>query len=390
MLIFCTFELQDLVVYSLYESHFPFLLTLSQIMNTIHIDSYCESYLTRNIWFSEEFARILKIKLTKGTIAEANPITTLFARVKPKMTNISTLRSHLPDLSVMEALLSDFPRRYSELEFLETNGMVTDDMFKLLNILYYKLRHAERKTVLEILNYLFSMRTLSLDDIVYPEVAHVRFAKNDLVWYLWKILLIYASKQKNTDVKAFVKSNLDIFATTYQKKSRNRRIDILYHVFINLCKKEELYSKCLIKPIVQQVEPELALEEDDNDHDDDEFDGQSIKSNQTKTSNKSIKTKQSKQSKQSKQNNPDSNQYQPIQFDYLKVFTYLPSVSTIDNNPEEKSKLYKDIQHDSYKSDVANGREQNRSAASPIINPQGNGKQVCLVPDQVCDRVLHV
>lgn len=155
-----------------------------------------------------------------------------------------------PDISYMEALISNLGD--------ETNprldcivDKVTSDMYKLLNILLFKTLKHDKRDVENILSYLFSMRQLSLDDITYPEISSIKAGKNDIVWYLWKILLVYAEEVEDEIVSRFIKSNLAIFTCAYQKKQRPVRIHILYHVFKSVCRSSPFYVKELCAPKVE-------------------------------------------------------------------------------------------------------------------------------------------
>lgn len=209
------------------------------------IDTYCGKYLSHNVWFVEEFSKcilnISSIKPKQFTPDSCAAITELISLIKAKP---RVWVSESPDISEIESLLACHGhKRYPELEFLEINGMVTADMYKILSVLYYKIRKEDAQNVNKILTYLFSSKQLSLDDITYNEIANIRFAKNDIVWYFWKIVLIFCEIENDPIVTKFVKSNLIIFTTCYQKKSRDIRINIIYHVFKTLCRRKTLYVK---------------------------------------------------------------------------------------------------------------------------------------------------
>ena len=209
------------------------------------IEKYCNEYLLKNVWFIEQFATL--VQKIKPKDIEFDEIASLLALVKPKAQDAAQERVP-PDISYMEALVVNFgDDAHPGLECIREK--VTSDMYKLLNILLFKTKNKERRNVENILTYLFSMRQLSLDDISYPEIACIKTGKNDLIWYLWKIVLVcMADHDNNNNMASFIKSNLAIFVCAYQKKHRQTRIKIIYHVFNTLCKydslpKKELQSK---------------------------------------------------------------------------------------------------------------------------------------------------
>lgn len=160
------------------------------------------------------------------------------------------------DISTIEALISNFgKKRYTELDFLSNEGKVTNDMFKILNVLYYKLRHHEKKDVLGIISWLVSQKTLAIDELFLDEIKHIKCMKNDIIWYLWKIALLFA-KDIALD---FVKLYLNLFTILYQKKYRQTRINILFHVFACLSSKKTIFNEVVS---IQQPNVQDSLELD--------------------------------------------------------------------------------------------------------------------------------
>jgi hypothetical protein len=220
------------------------------------IEKYCNEYLCRNVWFIEKFASAVQRIKPKDT--DFSEITSLLGMVKCKsgagVASVTSFASP-PDISYMEALISNLGEKTNpRLDCIVDK--VTSDMYKLLNILLYKTIKHDKRDVENILSYLFSMRQLSLDDITYPEMSSIKTGKNDIVWYLWKILLAYAEEVEDEIVSRFIKSNLAIFSCAYQKKQRSIRIHILYHVFKSVCRSSPFYVKelCVAKPEIKEFD----------------------------------------------------------------------------------------------------------------------------------------
>ena len=95
-----------------------------------------------------------------------------------------------PDINYMEALLSN-AEHVEALE--ELRPMVTNDMFKLLTILYQGLEQKSEETIEAVLSYIFHAKQFSLAEISFAEIAALKFGKNDVIWYLWRVLLLYAN-----------------------------------------------------------------------------------------------------------------------------------------------------------------------------------------------------
>ena len=159
-----------------------------------------------------------------------------------------TMREHpAPDISIIETLMyNNGKKRFDEIDYLIEEGKITLDMHRIFNTLISLVKHKDKNGVLDILTFLLASRAssaLSLDDISYPEIAHIKYQKNDIVWYLWKILM---DTCKNPSFSLdLVKDNLILFSMNYQKKYRNQRLTILFFTYVAVCKEGSLYSKGL-------------------------------------------------------------------------------------------------------------------------------------------------
>lgn len=204
------------------------------------IDLYISNYLSRNVSFAQEFASslaaavALKPKQLSGSAPPAIVELEQFLK-RAKVRGAPRGLDDPPDINYMEALLTNYDVLLENSSIDELKDLVTSDMFKLLNILHTSVKCGDSHTVESVLAYIFSVKQLSLADLSYPEVAGVKFGKNDIVWYLWRILLL-ASAASTDEGRPFVRSQLAIYTTLYQKKHRLDRLPILIHTFRSLTK----------------------------------------------------------------------------------------------------------------------------------------------------------
>lgn len=154
------------------------------------------------------------------------------------------------EISNIEALVENFgSKRHPELVFLTSEGKISKDLYKILNILYLKLRHEKRSDVIGIIGWLLGHKNITVADLEFEEIEFPKI-KNDIVWYLWKIAFLFSKhKLKNNLIDNFLFSNLKLFAFMY-KKTQKCRIDIIYFIFYIL-------SKNPIKFIAQDLESKL-------------------------------------------------------------------------------------------------------------------------------------
>ena len=219
------------------------------------IPFFVEYYNTFNLTLNVAYSRSLWKRLEKlGVIATKRKMLPSFAdefigvailmQSQPPRSMLALEENEVPDTTTIETMLLNFGhKRYEELEFLLEDGKVTMDMFKLLNLLMRQVRHRNKKETLDIICFILSFKTLSLDNISYPEISHIKFGKNDIVWYLWKVLLVISKKSKAPLALEYVKNNISIFSLHYQKKYRNQRLRILYFTYLAICKGDLLYIK---------------------------------------------------------------------------------------------------------------------------------------------------
>ena len=144
------------------------------------------------------------------------------------------------NISYMEALAENYEhKKHDELMFLITEGKVSKDLFTILNILYWHLRHQKTNDVLNILLWLLSHKNVIVGDLTdFEEIENVVKNKNDIIWILWKLALLFSKHRlaKNKIVYEFVLFNLQLYTFMYQKQLQKKkpRLNVLIYVFFTL------------------------------------------------------------------------------------------------------------------------------------------------------------
>lgn len=134
-------------------------------------------------------------------------------------------------------------KRYDTLEFFHSLGWTSSDMFKILNVFYNRLKHREYNDCKDLVNFLLQKnpRAISLSDIpkgVITEIDSIKFGRNDVVWYLWKVMQIFSEKcLKNEFVSRYISYNLTLYVVSFQKKYRNHRLSLIYQTIRVICEK---------------------------------------------------------------------------------------------------------------------------------------------------------
>lgn len=172
------------------------------------------------------------------------------------------------DISTIEALVENFgKKRHEEITFLIEEGKISKDLYKILNIFYYKVRYQQKEEVLGILGWILGLKTLNIAEINYEEVSCVKAAKNDIVWYLWKLALLLGKYRYSSSkiIQRFIESHLSLFTIFYQKQKRAKKLGILYHVYFVLSSKnimKYITEEEIDIPLYHEEIESVQLEED--------------------------------------------------------------------------------------------------------------------------------
>lgn len=139
---------------------------------------------------------------------------------------------------IIESLMINYgSKRFPALEIFETR--MKPDLYVLLNVAYHRLKHKDEVGVRSILSFLLRHKHITLEDVQpYPEISHIKFGRNDVIWYLWQLLLLFTSRrpsEKLVIVNDYVATELAVFATLYQKKYRPQRLRILIEAYAFVC-----------------------------------------------------------------------------------------------------------------------------------------------------------
>lgn len=222
-----------------------------KLLNEI-IDYYIETiHGQQNLYILERFLKSSNSCFSLATKKNISHINTFKTELNYLVTICCTRsgKNEYPeafDISTIEALVENFgKKRHEELVFLIEDGKVSKDLYKILNILYYKVRYQEKNEVLGILGWLVNLKSLNVDEISYDEISAIK-TKNDIIWYLWKLALLLTKIRINCEnIHNFIQLHLALFLISYSKPKRSKRVEILFYVFSVLSSKNIMkYINC--------------------------------------------------------------------------------------------------------------------------------------------------
>lgn len=128
---------------------------------------------------------------------------------------------------------------YDEIKNNFTNK-VSNELLQLLNMIYYFLKKSHLQYLRVIFSYLIFSKQYSLDEIDFIEIRDVtRTQRKDVIWYLWKVLLIHVEHSQLNDekIRNYIQASLKLYSTHFSKKTRITRINLLLYCLVVLYNK---------------------------------------------------------------------------------------------------------------------------------------------------------
>lgn len=104
---------------------------------------------------------------------------------------------------------------------------ITYDAARILYCLYKEMCSHSKKHVLQIVVFLIHQK-MNIKSIVFNEVTIAN--KNDIEWYLWKMLFIYSATLSKS-IHNYVSYHMKLYSLSWNKKSKLSRANILLHTF---------------------------------------------------------------------------------------------------------------------------------------------------------------
>lgn len=219
---------------------------------------------------------------------------------------------------------------------------VSHDVFKTFTAFYQALHASQFRDAHSIVRFLMCTKEHFVDEITYDAIEHVkRNLRKDMVWYIWKILSIFAEDKEHTVLlRAYVDRALAIYAHQYKKKHRLSRIPFLMYTCWVACHPEKRQghksglrhqeTSYPLQEAVQNVHivfSEILAKEEDENEEEEQFENVTNykqpapvqQSRRSKKRDSAVKVSSSKAS------HTVNNREEPPSLDYLKVCTYYDS-----------------------------------------------------------------
>ena len=127
----------------------------------------------------------------------------------------------------------------------EFRDLCSDEVRTYMGILLACIKKRDKKAVKRILDYFLNENNKQVvvsKDIDFDDISHIKDGmRDDVVWYLWKLLITNVTKTK--EEREFCRCHLYMYALYFQKKYRNVRINLLYFCYLFFASGKKLASK---------------------------------------------------------------------------------------------------------------------------------------------------
>lgn len=232
---------------------------------TFLVNLLCTDYITLNM-FTYKFVldRLLKIQTQKYNWK--NTITReCICEVCMVMTKESSCKTRIyykdADYgSFVDSLYFKKTKHYPELED-NMGHIVQHDIYVAVLYLYEMMLEGNTKDMLKVIHYIANKR-VSVPQCETLDIVnnHVKSCKQDTVWILWKVLLIYCKRPPMTrQHDAFVKHAFRVFSFNYSKKDKQNRLEILLVAYMICVKNQPVHDTSTYDKNVQAAAKQCSV-----------------------------------------------------------------------------------------------------------------------------------
>lgn len=115
-----------------------------------------------------------------------------------------------------------------------------NEVYVLINYLYEFMLQNDIKSVFKILYHL--LLTNNVDECETLDIVrNIKRNKNDIVWALWKVLMIFTNRPPcDPIIQRYVNNSFQLFSFDYTKKIRGDRMNILFVCYLLCVKRKEV------------------------------------------------------------------------------------------------------------------------------------------------------
>ena len=312
--------------------HWAVELTVSgQLKNLISwlIECVCNEYINTNVSFYKFIIeKIINLEAEKYNWKRTTTVKTTIAELitcianeelsptifyKPSAGNFKTYVESLHFYSSKE-----FPELKNELSFFHGQ-----DIYTTVSHLYEFMLEGQIKNVFKILHYIIMKPSIPECETL-DIVSNVKRNRNDSIWLLWKILLIFTKRPPFDNlVTNYIENLFFIFSYDFSKKLRRERMNILFVGYLVCVKKKQIFSNNVYNNIVASAGMNINILFDEA------LKVESVKKSVNKTENTSTKNDKKVKTKMTPEEIEELNQ----KMKYFYVMTY--------KSPTSMKTLYK-------------------------------------------------
>lgn len=148
--------------------------------------------------------------------------------------------------------------RFRELEE-NMSYVVHNELFILMSYMYEFMLQGDIKSTFKIMYHLIQKNTIDECETL-DIVRQVKKNKNDSVWALWKVLMIFTHRPPcDQKTRLYVNNVFSIFASDYAKKVRQERMNILFVAYVVCVKRKPITYHDTLDDIILQASNQVNV-----------------------------------------------------------------------------------------------------------------------------------
>lgn len=184
-----------------------------QTLSSLFVDIYCKYFLSRNI----DVLNIMTDTINAKSRKDLSKVIIFCCLYRKNEEHFQSRKVDIYDIICI----------YAELPIMKQfRHFTSEECCKYFAILKTCLKHNEKDNIKKMLDFLLQFKE-PVAQIDYEEINHVTSdLKNDIVWFLWKILIDVTKSD-------WCRQSLNLFSFNYKRKCKKTRINLLYFCYLN-------------------------------------------------------------------------------------------------------------------------------------------------------------
>lgn len=270
---------------------------IANLLDYLLGDLLCRYYLSSNAWVLHHTAETLKvIRILPKRDLHTNPgfqkalcemalgIATHGKRASHDVAaQLKTVTYH----DAVEPLLCQYQDGPIPAVESALQNKVSNELLKLLKLFFWLMLNKKSTQAMQVASFMLQSKEYFVDELVYKEIEEAikKAHRKDVVWYIWKLLLIFTTAKKDLkpEVVTYVQSALAVYIYQFKKRVRQQRVNLLYFAIMVVCQRNaKVRVPSVYEPLAKDAVSQIGIvyrdllvgdgdgDDDDNDNEKDD------------------------------------------------------------------------------------------------------------------------